>query len=236
MKLLAFDTACSGCSVAFWSQNSVIASARLSMVRGQAEVLMPMIRDVLNKAGSNFIDLDGVAVTVGPGSFTGVRTGLAGARGIALARGLSIIGVTTTETIATEVHQLLSNTALRQPITIVLDSRRKELYVQHFASDLSAEGPPFSASAQVVAQEVIRKQSILAGNAAAQVAAIISKIKRGFELICSPVRQPNAETVAAIAATRIIRLPSTKAVNFDDPLYLKPPEAKAPKFGGRLRR
>jgi tRNA threonylcarbamoyladenosine biosynthesis protein TsaB len=99
------------------------------MEQGQAEALVPMIESVMTAANAAYPDLDRIAVTVGPGSFTGVRVGLATARGIALAAGKPAIGVTTMEVLAAAVPpQLL-------PILVAIDTKRGDLYVQQFAAD-----------------------------------------------------------------------------------------------------
>jgi len=85
MRLLAIDTALGACSAAILdtNQGGIIASASLPMLRGHAEALMPLIRRVMDEAGTAFRDLDRVVVTTGPGSFTGLRVGIAAARGFA---------------------------------------------------------------------------------------------------------------------------------------------------------
>ena len=99
-RLLALDCAAGACSVAVLDATGVLAAAHRVMDRGQAEALMPMIADVLAEAGIAARDLCAVAATGGPGSFTGVRIGLAAARGIALAAGLPTVPVTTLEAVA----------------------------------------------------------------------------------------------------------------------------------------
>ncbi|MCH7931874.1 MAG: tRNA (adenosine(37)-N6)-threonylcarbamoyltransferase complex dimerization subunit type 1 TsaB, partial [Proteobacteria bacterium] len=94
MNVLALDTATAACSVALWSDGTVLAQRFATMARGHAEALMPMVEAVMAEAGLAFADLDLVATTVGPGTFTGLRVGLAAARGLALAGGLPIVGVT----------------------------------------------------------------------------------------------------------------------------------------------
>ena len=87
MRVLAIDTALAACSAAVLDTvyGGVIASESLPMVRGQAEALIPLIARVMQRAELGFADIDRVAVTTGPGSFTGLRVGISAARGIALA-------------------------------------------------------------------------------------------------------------------------------------------------------
>src|SRR5438034_9071628 len=94
MRVLAIDTALEACSAAVFDTSSgVLASETRGMARGHAEQLMPLITRVMNEGGFEFADLDRIAVTTGPGSFTGLRVGISAARGIALVAGKSSVGV-----------------------------------------------------------------------------------------------------------------------------------------------
>src|SRR6202050_2250653 len=97
MRVLAIDTALAACSAAVFDtqQGGIIARESLPMLRGHAEALMPLIRRIMDDAGTAFRDLDRVVVTTGPGSFTGLRVGIAAGRGIGVATGLPVGGVST---------------------------------------------------------------------------------------------------------------------------------------------
>ena len=96
MRLLAIDTALAACSAAIFDfDKGVIASESLPMMRGHAEALMPLVGRVVRSGRHRFHRLDRIVVTVGPGSFTGLRVGVAAARGIALAADKRCVGVTT---------------------------------------------------------------------------------------------------------------------------------------------
>ncbi|MFZ2031932.1 MAG: tRNA (adenosine(37)-N6)-threonylcarbamoyltransferase complex dimerization subunit type 1 TsaB [Vitreimonas sp.] len=100
MIVLAVDTALDACSVAIVRGDAVLASLSERMQRGQAERLAPMAREAADAAGVAFSELDRIAVTTGPGSFTGVRVGLSFARALALALSRPCIGVSTLEALA----------------------------------------------------------------------------------------------------------------------------------------
>ena len=120
--ILAFDTSAAHCAAALLC-NGQITSHFEPMQKGQAERLIPMLEQILAGAGIGWPDLDALAVGTGPGNFTGVRIGVAAARGLALGLGIPAIGVTRLEALA---H------GLPRPITVIEDARRDAVYVQSF--------------------------------------------------------------------------------------------------------
>lgn len=100
MIVLAIDTALAACSVALVRGDETVAEASEPMERGHAERLAPMVDDLVRGTGFAFADVDRIVVTVGPGSFTGVRVGLSFARALALALGRPCVGVSTLEALA----------------------------------------------------------------------------------------------------------------------------------------
>jgi tRNA threonylcarbamoyladenosine biosynthesis protein TsaB len=128
MLILAIDTALDACSAGILDTDAgkLIAHESLPMKRGHAEALMPLIARVMKASGIAFAALDRIAVTTGPGSFTGLRVGLSAARGIALAAGKPAVGVTTLTAYAAPV---VSESG-EQPVISAIDARHDHVYFQ----------------------------------------------------------------------------------------------------------
>src|SRR4051812_27659893 len=133
MLILAIDTALEACAVAVLDTDSgqLLAQEQLLMKRGHAEALMPLIARVMQSANLAFTSLDRIAVTIGPGSFTGLRVGISAARGLALAAKRPAVGVTSLSSYAaTIVGQ--SGT---MPVISAIDARHDHVYFQIVAGD-----------------------------------------------------------------------------------------------------
>ena len=233
MRILGFDTATSACSAAVWEDGRIAAGRFEPMSRGQSERLMPMVREVLSEAGADFPDLDLLAVTTGPGAFTGLRIGLAAARGMALAGDLACFGVTTLDAVAAGVSETERQKA---NVLVVLDSKRAEVYAQAFRSDLRPLSEaqalmPADLAALMANGEGDADRVLVAGDGAGQVIQALKD--KGIEAVLSTAPGvPDAATVAAIAAER---WSSDQPAEPLRPLYLRPPDAKASKNGGGIR-
>ncbi len=139
MKVLALDTTLQACSAAVCEGHKVLARRHQTMTRGHAERAVPMVLEVLGDAGIGFSALDLIAVTTGPGSFTGVRVGLAAARGLALAADLPAVGISTHEALAEAVERTrLEGCSL----AVALDARRDQIYLQTFDENGGRLSPP----------------------------------------------------------------------------------------------
>lgn len=226
--ILAIDTATNACSAALWADGSLLASLWEPMVRGHAERLVPMIGEIAEAADRPVKDIDLVAVTVGPGTFTGMRVGLAAARGFALSAGVPCLGLTTLEVIAEGVGDAPG------PVMVVIESKRSDVYVQNFNADGDALDSPASRAPETLA-EAARVHGAggvltLAGDAAPRVGEVLTA--DGHQVRQSETAHPDAAVLAAMAARR---WRSGQTVARPVPLYLRPPDAVVPKDGGRLR-
>lgn len=127
-KILAFDTSAAHCAAALLVGESVVQTRVEEMKKGQAERLIPLLEELLGDNSTAWSDLDAIAVGIGPGNFTGIRTGVSAARGLALGLKKSAIGVSTLEA------QVLG---LERPVQACVPAPRDTAYLQDFA----AEGP-----------------------------------------------------------------------------------------------
>lgn len=227
MRLLAFDTATSGCSAAVFVDGRAVAHRAERMARGQSEALVPMLDEVLAEAALSYGDLDALAVTVGPGAFTGLRIGLATARGLALALGLPLAGVTTLEAVARSVPEAAR---AGRRVLVALDSKREDLYVQVFAPDLSLLTEPTAAMAEALPEICGPGPVLIVGDAADRALAALAAAG-GTAESADVSGVPDAVQVAAAALSR----PLPPAGSRPAPIYLRPPDAVRPRNGGRLR-
>jgi tRNA threonylcarbamoyladenosine biosynthesis protein TsaB len=136
MLILAIDTALDACAAAVLDTEAgrLIAQESQAMKRGHAEALMPLIGRVIVQSGAAFAALDRIAVTTGPGSFTGLRVGLSAARGIALAANKPVVGVTTLTAYAAPVVSQNGE----QPVVSAIDARHDQIYLQVVSGDGSS--------------------------------------------------------------------------------------------------
>ena len=169
MRVLALDTALDACAAAVLDteRRDLVASETRPMSRGHAEALMPMVARVMDAARLEFSDIDRIAVTIGPGSFTGVRVGIAAARGIALAAGKPAIGLTTLAAFtAPHVAAGFAGT-----VVAVIDARHGQVYLQVFGPGGRAViAPRLAAVREAVEQARSRAPALITGSAADLVA------------------------------------------------------------------
>jgi tRNA threonylcarbamoyladenosine biosynthesis protein TsaB len=218
MKILALDTSGVDCAVCIYDAGTkaVLAEVTENIGKGHAERLMALVEQVLQSAECTLKDIGRVGVTVGPGSFTGIRVGVAAARGFAVALGVDAIGVTTLETVGRAYHKANPGKAF----AVAFDAKRDEVYLQIFGEN----GAPASVE-QLLSLDEARvlldgfEGGIIGTGAAVLLGQIVSDDKDHFPIAI----------VAEITADKPAGGENPK------PLYLRGPDAR-PQSGFALER
>lgn len=218
MKLLAIDTAGVDCSAAVYDvyEQRLLGLVSERIGKGHAERLMDMVSDALSQAGLALDAMERVAVTIGPGSFTGIRVGVAAARGFALALGVEAVGVSTLHVLASAY---LERGAF-QPVIAAMDAKRSEIYAQGFSADGTSLFEPCSVSLDELRNLVAQHGAAVTGSAAA--------LLEGAE----KSEEPDRFDIALVAKLGALANP---ARDIAKPLYLRGPDAK-PQDGFALAR
>ncbi|HYZ21649.1 MAG TPA: tRNA (adenosine(37)-N6)-threonylcarbamoyltransferase complex dimerization subunit type 1 TsaB [Rhodopila sp.] len=207
MRILALDSAMARCSATIVVGAAVVAGLQQDLERDHASVLPVMVRDVLRQAHLTAGQLDAVAVTVGPGSFTGIRAGLALAHGLGLAVGRTVVGVTVGEALRHALPDLGGRMAW-----CAIPSRRGRIFL-----DLGGQIPSLAVADIPLPDAPVA----LAGPAALDVAARLAA--KGADVLLTDVILPEGRFIAAAARLRLEgRLSPLPA----EPLYIDPPEAR----------
>jgi tRNA threonylcarbamoyladenosine biosynthesis protein TsaB len=217
MRVLAIDTALAACSVALFDsdRSEVIARESQPMLRGHAEALVPMIGRVMAMADLRFAGLDRVAVTVGPGSFTGLRVGVAAARGIALAATVPAVPLSTFSAYAAP-HMAEDDST---PLLAAIDARNEQVYMQLFGPGGRTIAAPRVASLRDALRTASAGPARLAGSGAAAIAALWPADQAQPALVDNAAF-PDIAWVAQLGAAAIETTEPPK------PFYLSPPSAK----------
>ena len=223
MHILAIDTALGACSVAIAVDGEVVARALELRQRGHAEALFAMISEVEQEAGLSAADMDRFAVTIGPGTFTGLRVGLSAARGLGLATSKPVLGLTTLQALAAGVAT--KDLTSEDVIASVIDAKRGECYMQMFDPALMPLSVPKIVQLDEAAAalgEALQKtggRAFLVGTGAMLMAERLDQVAH----LTQAPDQPDAGRLAILAAA-IDDAASAPA----EPLYLRAPDAKLP--------
>jgi tRNA threonylcarbamoyladenosine biosynthesis protein TsaB len=226
MRVLAIDTALGACSAAVLDTEraAVTAHESLAMQRGHAEALMPLVKRVMERAGLAFADLDRIAVTTGPGSFTGLRVGIAAARGLGLAAAKPVVGLTTLAAYAAPF--IAADDTL--PVVVAIDARHDHVYLQVFGPGGRTIVAPRLASMREALRAGASGAPRLTGTAANLLAAAWPSAERPP----SAVEQrgaPDIDWVARLGAA------ASETGAAPKPLYLRAPDAQ-PQDASQLAR
>jgi tRNA threonylcarbamoyl adenosine modification protein YeaZ len=226
MRVLAIDTALEACSAAVLDtdQAAIVARESLPMVRGHAEALLPLIARVMDRAKMEFAALDRIAVTTGPGSFTGLRVGISAARGLALASGKPAIGLSTLAALAAPF--IAADDTL--PVVAAIDARHDHLYLQVFGPG----GRTLVAPRLISLREALRAATTGSPRVVGTAAKMLADAWPAGERPPSKIdirRAPDIDWVARLGAA------ATDAGSPPKPLYLRAPDAQ-PQNAAQLAR
>ena len=217
MRVLAIDTALAACAAAVLdtAYGGILARESLPMIRGHAEALIPLVARVMQQSDMTFRDLDRIAVTTGPGSFTGLRVGLAAARGFGVATGLPVVGMSTLSVYAAPHLTADSQT----PVVAAIDARHQYVYLQVFGPAGQTVIAPRLAPLSEAIRAASEAPSCLVGSAARDVADGLAK--------SAPV-PPSVDARGApdIAWVAQIGAFTPEAKSPPAPLYLRAPDAQ----------
>src|SRR5262245_16076091 len=231
MYVLAFDTCFDAVSVAV--AHGQAAGARVLIEAsergrsGHAERLLPMIAAAMRQTGVGFSDLGRIAVTLGPGTFTGVRTGIATARALALASSCQAVGIGTLSAIAFAAQQQLGAADAERCIAVALDARLGMLYFQLFNASAAALSQPALLSARDCWRLLAGRAAIIIGSGAASILALAEAAAAGSLEAPAIAAEPNAAALAMLG----LAVPPGPPLK---PIYLRAPDAK-PQVGALPR-
>jgi tRNA threonylcarbamoyl adenosine modification protein YeaZ len=225
-RVLAIDTALGACAVCVMEAGRPLPLSLdvEEMTTGQAEALMPMIQRVMAQVEGGFASLERVAVTVGPGSFTGLRIGIAAARSIGLAAGIPVVGVSTLSAYAAP----LVNAQESGAIAVGIDARHGQLFFQAFTAAGRTIVLPRVISAREAGRAIGSGPVKLAGSGAAALAT--ETMALGLKAAIADMRP--APDVTWVARLGLAADPATATPK---PLYLRAPSA-APQEGKAVPR
>lgn len=209
MIVLAIDTSGSGCSAAIYDSGSdaVLGQSGADIGRGHAERLMEFVDEALASADRPIGDIDRIAVTIGPGSFTGIRVGVATARGLALALGKPAVGISSLHVLAEEARAAAPGKA----VLVAIDAKRDEVYVQAFDAAGQAITEPEALAVVTARDRFAAFEGCVAGS--------------GAELLTSVTSVKTADLVD-IAVVARLGAGADPASAKPKPLYLRGPDAK----------
>lgn len=226
MRILAIDTALGQCAACVSESGATepIAVETISLDRGHAEALLPLLERVLSRIDGGFASLDRVAVTIGPGSFTGLRIGISAARAVGLAVGVPVVGVTTLSALMAPLIALPRS----RLVVAAIDARGGRVYVQAIAPNGRAIIAPSVLSVREIVRTLGSSGVMLVGSGAPAIAADAWSV--GLD-----VRVHDAPPVPDIGWVARLGLAARPEHALPKPLYLAPPDAR-PQDAARLPR
>ena len=203
MKILALESSATACSAALWGKEGLIAQSFQNSGLTHSRTLLPMARDLLNNCGTGLEQVDVIAVAAGPGSFTGLRIGVATAKGLAWAEDKDCAPCSTLESMAWPLASFRDAV-----IVCAMDARRKQVYNALFQTDgerLTRLSPDRAISLEELGEELkkIKKRKIVVGDGAKLCYNTLREQDGQLELAPEPLRMQSAKGVARAALEQI---------------------------------
>ena len=213
MHVLVLDTALGACQAVVGSSGGVAACARLTPATAQSEAIVRLAEQALEEAGLAYRDIGRIGVVVGPGSFTGLRVGVAAARALALVIGCPAVGLSSLEALAASVPA-----AEAGPCVAAVDARHGAVYAQRFGPSLAPLAPAAHVPVEALVREIEDGAGLVGSGAPALAEALTANGRVPGEI--APLAAPDPEA--------LLRLVLAAAPPFSPPrpAYLKAPDAK----------
>jgi tRNA threonylcarbamoyladenosine biosynthesis protein TsaB len=213
--ILAIETGSRACSVAIVKDAVTVAQEHVATDHGHATLLMPMIERVRSQAGCEYADLGRIAVAVGPGSFTGIRVGLAAAVGLSLASGVPAVGISSFQSVAS----FDSSERQGRRLFALLDSRREEPFLAELDAALGFLRPPAVVTLEELDAILTPARPLMLAGDAPAMGRYTTQDGIGLRQAA-----PNALSVAQLAAD-----PERRYDLPPKPVYIRPPDVTMPK-------
>lgn len=219
--ILVLDTAMNGCTAGVWcAGEGILAAQSLDMPRGQSEVLVPMIERILKNAGIGYDRLDRIAVTCGPGAFTGMRIGLATARALGMTLEIPVTGVGTFEALLETCAEREGDLKAGLHYGVLIETKRDDYYFRLFDAEGQCCSEALSAGAEAILEVIGGAEAVLIGDA---VARFVKEVGDVEGLSYKEILLPSAESIAVQAIKT-----GTDHDNAQ-PFYIRPPDVFMPK-------
>ncbi|MGH1455561.1 MAG: tRNA (adenosine(37)-N6)-threonylcarbamoyltransferase complex dimerization subunit type 1 TsaB [Alphaproteobacteria bacterium] len=229
MLILALDSAMNGCSAGLHDfRQNIHISKNLEISRGQAEHLIPMINDVLVQSNKEYNDIEMIAVTHGPGAFTGIRIAMATAKSLGLALDIPVIGICTFDAV---LHSSMAKKGvpIENGAAVILETKRDDFYFRLYDAEQKPASEKLAISADDVLKLIMDGRPPIVGDA---VNRFLTETQNSDNtVICDVINYPDTKSIAYIASDT-----HKKSTNTCIPVYIRPPDACLPKNLRRIKR
>jgi len=213
MIVLTFDTTMSACSASVHKNGVEVSKFYKKIVHGQSELILPAIETILRSANISYLNIDKIGLTLGPGSFTGIRVGVATAKALSLANHIECIGYSTTSILAREAY--LKCNKKQKPIAVVIDARREEIYFQRFNANALPIEDPACLLPKEAARMIKSEDYYLIGDTISKIVPFLEAKHQFYET--------NSPNMDVLAETIYSDININKEIK---PIYVRPPDVK----------